>query len=114
MGCPLTDGGEGFFDILTPKYSGDLLDVDARDSFGNNIKAKVGFVQLCSLPSKVCSFLNLPNKGKLAIIEMASVCGLSDIAPNQRNPWVTSTLGVGDLLLAAKNNDADFILLGIG
>ena len=58
--------------------------------------------------------LNLPNRGKLAIIEMASVCGLSDIAPKQRNPWVTSTRGVGDLLIAAKNNNADFILLGIG
>ena len=114
VGCPLTDGGEGFVDILTPKYTGDFLDVDARDSFGNKTKAKIGFVQLCSLPSNVCSFLNLPNRGKLAIIEMASVCGLSDIAPNQRNPWVTSTLGVGDLLLAAKNNDAEFILLGIG
>ena len=95
VGCPLTDGGEGFVDILTPKYTGDLLDVDARDSFGNKTKAKIGFVQLCSLPSKVCSFLNLPNKGKLAIIEMASVCGLSDIAPK----WVTP----GDLNFFLSN-----------
>ena len=114
VSCPLTDGGEGFVDILTPKYAGELLNVEARDAFGDKVKAKVGFVQIGNLPPAVCSFLNLPNRGKLAIIEMASVCGLSDIAPKQRNPWVTSTRGVGDLLIAAKNNNADFILLGIG
>ena len=45
---------------------------------------------------------------------MASVCGLSDLQPEQRNPWRTSTIGVGDLLLHAKANEADCILLGIG
>jgi len=45
---------------------------------------------------------------------MASVCGLSDLPPEQRNPWRTSTVGVGELLLHAKANEADCILLGIG
>ena len=43
-----------------------------------------------------------------------AVCGLTDLAPSQRNPWKTTTLGVGDLLLAAKQSGADYILLGIG
>ena len=45
---------------------------------------------------------------------MASVCGLSDLPNNQRNPWNTSTVGVGDLLRFASDEGADAILLGIG
>ena len=45
---------------------------------------------------------------------MASVCGLSDLQLAQRNPWFTSTVGIGDLLLSAKKMSVDCILLGVG
>ena len=34
ISCPLTDGGEGFVEILTPKYEGEIIKVQARDSIG--------------------------------------------------------------------------------
>ncbi len=114
ISCPLTDGGEGFAEILTKRHKGELVDVEARDSFGVHKKATIGFVDLKNLTPEVCSFLSLPNSGKLAILEMASVCGLSDIEPSFRDPLKTTTLGVGDLLLSAKKYNANFILLGIG
>ena len=34
ISCPLTDGGEGFVEILTPKYEGEIIKVPAKDSIG--------------------------------------------------------------------------------
>jgi len=112
--CPLTDGGEGFVEILTAKYNGLLSKVKARDSLGKTKAVFVGEVSIDRLPESVKSLAQLPDNGRLLILEMASVCGLSDLDPTQRNPWHTSTLGVGDLLQAAKEMSADCILLGIG
>ena len=114
ISCPLTDGGEGFVEILTPKYEGEIIKVPARDSIGEEIIVEIGMVSIESLSSSVRTLLDLPASGKLAVLEMASVCGLSDLQPKQRNPWRTSTVGVGELLLHAKANEADCILLGIG
>ena len=114
ISCPLTDGGEGFVEILTPKYEGEIIKVPARDSIGREKIVEIGMVSIERLSSSVRTLLDLPPNGKLAVLEMASVCGLSDLLPEQRNPWLTSTIGVGDLLLHAKANEADCILLGIG
>ena len=114
ISCPLTDGGEGFVEILTPKYEGEIIKVPARDSIGREKIVEIGMVSIERLSSSVRTLLDLPPTGKLAVLEMASVCGLSDLQPEQRNPWRTSTIGVGDLLLHAKANEADCILLGIG
>lgn len=114
ISCPLTDGGEGFVEILTPKYEGEIIKVPARDSIGKEKIVEIGMVSIERLSSSVRTLLDLPANGKLAVLEMASVCGLSDLQPEQRNPWRTSTIGVGDLLLHAKANEADCILLGIG
>ena len=114
VSCPLSDGGEGFVDILTAKYQGEALKVEARDSLGREKRVTFGLVSIDHLSNEVKSFLGLPDSGRLAIIEMASVCGLSDLEKQERNPWKTSTLGVGDLLLFAKKKLADFVLLGIG
>jgi len=93
VSCPLTDGGEGFVEILTSHYQGDLIEVEARDSLGSPKRAKVGWLPIDRLNSGVRTFLDLPQEGKLAVIEMASVCGLSDLHSDQRNPWETSTVG---------------------
>ena len=114
VACPLTDGGEGFVEVLSQKYNAKLTSFEARDSLGILRKVKIGIVSITDLTSDLRSFLTLPPKGKLAIVEMASVCGLSDLDPVQRDPWKTTTLGVGDLLLLAKSQEVEGILLGIG
>ena len=86
VSCPLTDGGEGFVDILTSKCRGDLIEVKARDSLGRPREAVVGMVPIDQLSNEVRSLLGLPESGKLAIIEMASVCGLGDLDLAQRDP----------------------------
>ncbi len=114
ISCPLTDGGEGFVNILTNQYEGEFLEVEARDSLGMLKQTKIGWLPIERLSEEVCLLLQVPRKGNLAILEMASVCGLSDLPNDQRNPWHTSTVGVGDLLRFARDQGADAILLGIG
>ncbi len=110
----LTDGGEGFSKILAAGANGKINPVNARDSLGKTKVATFALVRIEKLRLEVRELLDLPLRGKLAILEMASVCGLSDLTADQRNPWKTTSLGVGDLLLAAKQSGADYILLGIG
>lgn len=53
-------------------------------------------------------------RGNLAIIELAEAAGLLLLAPNQRNPLLTSTFGVGQLMLDAASRGATQFLIGIG
>ena len=112
--CPLTDGGEGFVDVLSRTRPSQTLLLEARNSFGQKIEVSAATVSLEDLPAGIITSLDLPIYGTLFILEMASVCGLSSLLPSDRNPWDTSTEGLGDLLKAAKEMKADAILLGIG
>jgi len=112
--CPLTDGGEGFVDVLSRTRPSQTLLLEARNSYGQKIEVSAATVSLEDLPAGIITSLDLPIYGTLFILEMASVCGLSSLLPSDRNPWDTSTQGVGDLLKAAKEMKADAILLGIG
>ena len=111
---PLTDGGEGFTDILTCGATGLFHTIKVKDSIGNQKQAKIGLCEIAKLPASVTQALELPSSGKLAIVEMAQSAGLADLTSDQRNPWQTSTYGVGQMLLEAARLGVDAILLGIG
>src|SRR5688572_23743369 len=54
------------------------------------------------------------NLSRLAIVEMASVNGLSTLSTEQRDVWHASSYGTGELLLAAGQQGAQAVLLGVG
>lgn len=54
------------------------------------------------------------NGEQTAVIEMAAVAGLKHVPLLERNPLLTTTYGVGELILAALNHGADRILIGCG
>ncbi len=112
--APLTDGGEGFVELLTRSQKGDFHNFQAKDALGQVKEVKIGLVSALNLSPYIFDFMNLSNCENLAIVEMSSVVGLSDLDQTQRNPWNTSTFGVGELLEEAKRLGADSILLGIG
>jgi glycerate 2-kinase len=95
---PMADGGEGTSGILTSLTGGRMLEVPARDPLGRPINGKVGFSP----------------GGHEAFIEMSSVSGLALLSDHERNPAYTSTVGTGDLILAALSANAKKIVLGIG
>lgn len=111
---PITDGGEGFAELLTKCKSGDFHHTHVKDSLGREIDAPIGLVPASSVDVDLLKFMNLPKSGKLAVVEMSSAAGLSDLKMEERDPWSTSSYGVGQLLLQAAELGVVGILLGIG
>ena len=111
---PLTDGGEGFVEMLSTQAGGEFIPLHASDSLGRKKELVIGLCQLEKLPRMVKDFLSLPDQGRIVILEMASVVGLADLKRKERNAWKTSTVGIGEVLKYCSTLELDAILLGIG
>ncbi len=111
---PLSDGGEGFCEIVTTALQGVFRDY--RVTFPNlsSGQAKVGYVFLDKLSPSLLQILDLPANGLLAIIEMAQAAGHHLVNNQTRNPWHYTTAGVGELIRYAHTEGATSILLGMG
>jgi glycerate kinase len=112
--CPLTDGGEGFTEILTRAAGGTLERVEVSGPRGGAFAAALGRVEVAGLPPAARQRLGLPDAGSLAVVDMASASGLALLAPAERNPWYASSVGTGQLLAAATAGKPAAILLGVG
>ncbi|HHN8405555.1 glycerate kinase [Morganella morganii] len=95
---PMADGGEGTVVSIIEATQGTLKETEVTAPLGN----------------KVTGFYGLSGDGKTAIIEMAAASGLHLVPPAQRDPRVTTTFGTGELILAALDDGAEKIILGIG
>jgi len=116
--CPLTDGGEGFAEILTRASRGKILQPHVMGPRGHPVEATIGMVKWENIPLPVRALLNLPNKlspqSKIALIEMATASGLTLLPRSERDPWQTTSQGTGELIMFAISNGAQAILLGVG
>lgn len=92
---PVSDGGPGLIDALHHKFGGDIRHVTVSGPLGDAVQARI-LVQ-----------------GETAIVESADACGLHLVPPAQRDPLKTTTLGVGELLLAAADCGSE-IVIGLG
>jgi len=111
---PLTDGGEGFCDILTEAVGGRFSSHIVEGVLGKPIEARIGYAELSLLSLEVRELADLPSSGEVAVVEMASVAGLQQVPIALRDPWSASTFGVGELLKHASKDGAVAILLGVG
>ena len=93
---PLADGGEGTCKTLTEGLGGKIKSVKISGALGKRIAAEFGEI------------------GDLAIIEMASAAGLSQVPQNLRNPLRTTTFGVGEMILHAVKDGCRNFIIGIG
>lgn len=115
--CPLTDGGEGFAEILTRAVGGWTDEVKVRDPRGRTVSAPLGWVRKEQVPAPAWHDLGLPDVGpeaRIAILGLASAGGLQLLEPELRDPWLTSSFGVGQLLAHAAQSGAAAVILGIG
>ncbi len=116
--CPLTDGGEGFAEILTHAADGHLRRVRVHGPRGEPVDAAFGLVPLARITPATRAWLDLPAglaaDAPIAVVEMAAASGLALVPKEQRDPWHASTFGTGELLRAAAHAGAAAILLGIG
>ncbi len=96
---PLSDGGEGFVDVLV------------RGSNGRFFEAQVDGPLPDQRVSAKCGILG---DGITCVIEMAAASGLSLVPPDRRDPKITSTFGVGQLIEVALDKRIEKIVVGIG
>jgi glycerate kinase len=97
---PLSDGGPGFLDVLTPALDGRTVAVTVADPLGREVPAAV--------------LLHDEEGRRTAYLETAQAAGLHLLAADERDPAITSSLGVGQLIEAALLEDANRIVLGLG
>lgn len=95
---PMADGGEGTVESLVDATGGSIISASVTDPLGNKVEA----------------FFGMLGDGKTAVIEMAAASGLHLIDQESRNPLYTTSHGTGELILAAMNQGADHIMIGIG
>jgi len=96
--APLSDGGEGMSLILTEKSGGILKKATVKGPLGDEIESYYGII----------------DNGGTAVMDVASVIGLPLIPEAKRNPFKTSTEGVGQLISEILNKDVDRIIIGLG
>ena len=98
--APMADGGEGFTDALITATGGQRHVRRVTGPVGDPVDALFGI---------------LGGEGpRTAVIEMAAAAGLRLVPRDRRNPLVTTSRGVGELISAALDSGAERILLGCG
>jgi glycerate kinase len=115
--CPLTDGGEGFAEILTRAAEGTLRRVEVTGPRGIAVPSSFGIVSVKRIPDAARAMLGAVAArpaDSIAVVEMAAASGLALLSPEMRDVRRASSVGTGQMLLAAAAAGARAILLGIG
>lgn len=95
---PLADGGEGTVDTLVDATNGKKVRTVVHDPLFRKIYATYGIL----------------GDGQTAVIEMAAASGIELLKEKERNPWITSTIGTGELIKDALNKGCRKFIIGIG
>ena len=93
---PLADGGEGTLDTLAANLAIIIETTPVHDPLGRLIDASWGLL------------------GQAAIIEVAQACGLQLLQPQERNPLIASSRGVGELFMAVYEKGCRHFIVGLG
>ena len=95
---PMADGGEGTAELLTRTTQGSWHTAQVNNPLFRPIAACFG----------------LSADGKTAFIDSASAAGLALLLPEERNPSLTTTQGIGQLIQQAATMGAQTVVLGLG
>ncbi len=92
--APMADGGPGFVDVMHAALGGELLAVTVEGPFGTPTPATI------------------LHAGDTAYVETAQACGIQ--LTKGEGAELATTLGVGELLIAAIGTGATTVVLGLG
>ena len=95
---PLADGGEGTLEVIKTIHGGEWIQKKVNNPLFRPIEA---------------NYLWLADQ-KIAYIEMSRASGIELLKIKERNPYLTSTFGTGELILDAIEKGASEIILTIG
>ncbi|HAI12276.1 MAG TPA: glycerate kinase [Phycisphaerales bacterium] len=100
--CPIADGGEGTLQAMVDATGGEYRQCAVTGPLGQPVKALWGLLG------------QQDNEPLTAVIEMAQAAGIHLVEPDQRNPSLATTYGVGELIREALSAGAHRIVMGIG
>lgn len=95
---PMSDGGEGMVDCIAEAVGAKMVSVRVHDPLMQPIEAQYA----------------LSADGRTAYMEMAAASGLTLVPKDRRNPMLTTTYGVGEMILDAVERGCRRIVMGIG
>ena len=93
---PVSDGGEGWLEAFLAAMGGEIVEVNVKDPLMRTIVAQY-LVQ-----------------GDTAVIEIAKASGLTLLSPEERNPMVATSYGMGQLVVDAVRRGCKHIIVGLG
>lgn len=94
---PIADGGEGTVQALVDALDGEIVSATVTGPLGEKIESYYGIIH-----------------DKIAVIEVAAVCGLDLIPLAERNPLTTTSYGVGELIIHALDRGIREFVIGLG
>lgn len=94
---PIADGGEGTVQALVDALDGEIVSATVTGPLGEKIESYYGIIH-----------------EKIAVIEVASVCGLDLISPAERNPLMMTSYGVGEMIVHALDRGIREFVIGLG
>lgn len=95
---PMADGGEGTAEVISESLGASWVNCKAHDPIGREIATRYGWI----------------DQQKLAVMEMSEAAGMRRLRPNELNPDVATTFGVGEMILDAAKRGAEEIIIGLG
>lgn len=95
---PMSDGGEGMVDCIAEAVGATMVSAEVHDPLMQMIEARYA----------------ISADGTTAYMEMAAASGLTLVPKERRNPMLTTTYGVGDMILDAVRRGCRKIVMGIG
>lgn len=93
----IADGGEGMTEAIVESLEGEYVEVGVNDPLGRPITSRYGIIH-----------------GDTAVVELAAAAGLTLITPEERNPLITTTYGVGEMIMDALRRGCRKVILGLG
>lgn len=98
VALPLADGGDGMLQCLA--YAGvcTMHQHTVSDAFARPQQSLYG----------------LSTDGLTGFIEMAQICGLAQLRPEERDPRRTTTLGVGEMIVHLLTQGVEKLVIGLG
>lgn len=95
---PLADGGEGTTDALIEGLNGERIDITVTGPLKTPVAAYYGYL----------------HDTQTAVMEMAAAAGITLITESQKNPFLTTTYGVGEMIKDAIERGCRDFIIGIG
>ena len=95
---PMADGGEGTVQSLVDATCGTIINQSVIGPMGD----------------MVSGFFGILGDSRTAVVEMAAASGIHLVKPEERNIYLASSFGTGQLINAALDHGCDKLIIGLG